>query len=99
MSYIIQDSEFNNITDRHTREMLENAYKAVCASEAWDWLKNFDEESFMMSKSPMIWKITKKMEELGYTGHSGCSFGCTMRYMELLAKHGKNEFFAQLGSN
>jgi hypothetical protein len=35
------------------------------------------------------------MEELGYTGHSGTSFGWTMRSMEFLAKHGKDEFLAR----
>jgi len=36
-----------------------------------------------------------KMEELGYSGHSGSSFGWTMRMMEFLAKHGREAFLAK----
>ena len=93
MSYIIQDNEFNNITDKHTRMMLKNAYKAIDAVEAWNWLKNFNDESFMSSRDPMMSTIVAKMEALGYSSHSGSSLGCTMRYMELLAKQGKTAFF------
>ncbi len=92
MSYIVQEEEFNTITIQHTREMLKNAYDAVNYVEAWDWLKTFNEESFMLSQNPLIWKITEAMEKLGYTGHSGYSFGYTMRAMEFLAKHGKDNF-------
>lgn len=94
----IEDSEFNDIKDNHMREMLVNAYKAVSAVEAWEWLRNFNEESFMFSQSEKIRIISRKMEELGYSGHSGASFGMTMRQMELIAKHGKDKFFNQFRS-
>jgi hypothetical protein len=36
--------------------------------------------------------IYDKIEELGYTGHSGCSFAFTMRSIQLIAKHGEEKF-------
>lgn len=95
MSYIIKDEEFNQITDASSRYMLENAYQAITASEGWDYMKSFNEESFMFSSNQMTRIIMTKMEELGYSGHSGSSFGWTMRCMEFLAKHGKDAFFAK----
>jgi hypothetical protein len=70
-------------------EMLSNGAAAVTAAEAWDWMANFNEESFMFSTDPMIQRITDKMGD--YAGHhSGASFGMTMRVMEYIAKHGWN---------
>jgi hypothetical protein len=91
----MEESDFMKIKDESNRFMLENAYKAITLAEGWDFMKNFSEESFMFSSSPMTGKIMNKMEELGYTGHSGTSFGWTMRSMEFLAKHGKDEFLAR----
>jgi hypothetical protein len=31
------------------------------------------------------------MEDLGYDGHSGSSFGLTMRHMQFIALHGLEE--------
>ena len=41
---------------------------------------------------PIIDEISRKMEEFGYNGHSGASFGFTMRYMQLLVQKGEEEF-------
>jgi hypothetical protein len=77
--------------------MLENAYQAITACEGWDFMKNFNDNQngFMFSSNPMTGKIMSKMEELGYSGHSGSSFGWTMRMMEFLAKHGREAFLAK----
>jgi hypothetical protein len=32
------------------------------------------------------------MEELGYDGHSGASFGWTMRTMQYIANHGEKKY-------
>ena len=95
MTYQMQPSDFHKIKDENSRFMLENAYQAISLAEGWDYMKNFSEESFMFSDSPMTGKIMNKMEELGYSGHSGFSFAWTMRNMEFLAKHGKDEFLAR----
>jgi hypothetical protein len=75
--------------------MLSNGAAAVTAAEAWDWMANFNEESFMFSQDPMIQRITDKMGD--YAGHhSGASFGMTMRVMEYIAKHGWNALAAKM---
>ena len=91
----ITDSEFNTISDEHTRMMLKNAHQAISLTESWHYIATFNEQSFMFSDSPTVSAIMKKMSELGYDGHSGCSFGWTMRHMEFLAKNGKQAFLRQ----
>jgi hypothetical protein len=88
----ITDAEFNIIADEHDRFMLKNAHQAITAAEAWDFMRTFSDQSFMFSSSPIVSDIMKKMSELGYDGHSGCSFGWTMRQMEFLAKNGKEVY-------
>jgi hypothetical protein len=88
----ITDAEFNIIADEHDRFMLKNAHQAITAAEAWDFMRTFSDQSFMFSSSPIVSDIMKKMSELGYDGHSGCSFGWTMRQMEFIAKNGKEVY-------
>jgi hypothetical protein len=97
MSFQMQPSDFLQIKDEHSRFMLENAYQAITVAEGWDFMKTFNDNQygFMFSDNPMTGKIMSKMEELGYSGHSGGSFGWTMRNMEFLAKHGKDEFLSK----
>lgn len=97
MSYQMQSSDFLKIKDESSRFMLENAYNAITLSEGWDFMRTFNDNQngFMFSDNPMTGKIMSKMEELGYSGHSGFSFGWTMRNMEFLAKHGKEVFLAR----
>jgi hypothetical protein len=71
--------------------MLQNAYQAVNQTETWNFVKK-DIESFSLSSAPEIWRITNKMEQLGYNGHSGCSFGWTMRQMQIIAREGEGKY-------
>jgi nanoRNase/pAp phosphatase (c-di-AMP/oligoRNAs hydrolase) len=73
------------------REMFQNAFQSITQTETWGFVKQ-DCESFMWSEDIRIIKISEKMEKLGYKGHSGYSFGYTMRYMQYLANHGEEEF-------
>ena len=91
----ITDAEFNTISDEQSRFMLKNAHQAITLTEYWDYMKTFSGESFMFSDSPAVSTIMSKMRQLGYDGHSGGSFGWTMRQMEFLAKNGKQAFFQQ----
>jgi hypothetical protein len=97
MSFQMQSSDFLNIKDESSRFMLENAYQAITISEGWDFMKSFNDNQngFMFSSNPMTGKIMSKMDELGYSGHSGFSFGWTMRMMEFLAKNGREAFLAK----
>ena len=78
-------------TSANYKEMLVNAFKAVTQTETWDFMKK-DCESFMFSQDPSVLIIYKKMEQLGYYGHSACSFGCIMRDMQYIAKNGEQKF-------
>jgi hypothetical protein len=91
----VTDAEFNTIADEHSRVMLKNAHQAITSTEYWDYMRTFNEQSFMFSNNPAVSKIMTKMTELGYDGHSGCSFAWTMRHMEFLAKNGKQAFLQQ----
>ena len=76
--------------------MLQDAHRACTRAGAWSWLETFNEESFMFSNHPLISTITDKME---YKGHSGASFGMTMRVMEHIAKHGWDSLASKLAES
>ncbi len=100
MSIIMETSDFAAIKDTNIREMMKNAYDAITMAEGgWIYMKNFNEESFMFSSNPMVRTISANMETLGYHGHSGASFGWTMRTMEYLAKNGKEAFITKFAQS
>jgi hypothetical protein len=49
-------------------------------------------DSFMCSGDKRVRDIYNKIEELGYHGHSGSSFGLTMRNMQYIARNGAEDF-------
>ena len=83
--------KFIYVKDDNKKEMLQNAWTAITQLDLWDYMKR-DTDSYMMSSDPEINIITKKMGELGYNEHSGCSFGWTMRQMQHIAQHGEEDF-------
>jgi hypothetical protein len=87
----IGDGKFEYVMDKWSRDMLVNAWQAISQTNLWDFVAQ-DIDSFMWSNDPCIEVISEKMGELGYNGHSGTSFGSTMRSMQYLAKHGENKF-------
>ena len=90
--------EYIKPSSAHYKTMLVNAFQAITQTETWDFVKQ-DCESFMFSQDPKISIISEKMIELGYDGHSGCSFGCIMRDMQYIAKHGEKKFMELYLSN
>ena len=80
-----------NYVDENERDMFVNAWQAITLTETWDFIKNF-QGSFMMADDENINRISAKMSELGYDGHSGCSFGFTMQTMKYLAINGEEKF-------
>jgi len=74
------------------RIMYTTAFDAITQLELWSFIRDFQGESFMFSSAPEIMRIYKKIEELGYGGHSGGSFGCVMRAMEYIGKNGLDKF-------
>jgi hypothetical protein len=82
--------EFNYV-DENERDMFANAWQAITLTETWDFIKNF-QGSFMISDDANINRISAKMSDLGYDGHSGCSFGFTMQTMKYIAINGEEKF-------
>jgi len=83
--------QFEYVKDRYSRKRLVNAWQAITLTESWDYIKQ-DIKSFMFSDDPRICMIHKKMEKLGYEGHTGASFGWTMRTIQYIAIHGEKKY-------
>jgi hypothetical protein len=85
--------EFLYVNILGTREMLSTAYKAINLLEFWEMIKESPgENGFIFSTDNRVLTIYNKIEALGYSGHSGCSFGFTMRTMQLIAKEGEEKY-------
>lgn len=77
---------FSFITDAFEREALTEAYKAIEQVGAWDFMRQDPGEGgFMFSQDPMLKEIDKVMKDVG---HSGSSYGWTMRQMQYVARNG-----------
>lgn len=86
--------------DDWDREMIESGFKAVSSVDGgWDFLSTYDpgEGGFMFSRPP------PKMEEINdainklYGGHSGASYGMTMRILQFIAKNGWEAYVQRVG--
>jgi len=86
--------DFNHIEDKVTRDTLSLTYQAVTNTNSWDFLKSFTPSSgcgFIFSSHPQLDKISYECERLG-CGHSGSSWGISMRHMEAIAKKGWDNY-------
>jgi hypothetical protein len=102
MNQIYTEKAMNNFIEGnfdyipyYDREVYANAWQAVTVTETWEFVKNYDVGSFMLSTDPRVHMIALKMVELGYDGHSGSSFGCIMRVMQYIAKYGEQQFMSK----
>ena len=73
----------------YDRDVYANAWQAITVTETWEFVKNYDVGSFMLSTDTRVHMIASKMAERGYDGQSGSSFGCIMRVMQYIAKYGE----------
>lgn len=96
MSNLGMSANFDFIMDWSSRKAVSNGYTAISQLELWEWLKTFTPEhdkGFMFSDNKNISKIITKMESLpDAPGHSGSSFGWTMRQLEFIAKQGLDKY-------
>ena len=60
------NGSFHYIKSNSNKIMLSTAYKAITQTETWDFIKNID-SVFFGPESDIIYK---KIENLGYKGHS-----------------------------
>ena len=80
-------SPFNYLDNNNMRQMFETAYQAITITELWDYMKK-DVDNYMFNEDAEVRRIYDKIEELGYNGHSGASFGYIMRHMQFIATNG-----------
>jgi hypothetical protein len=79
---------YSELFDVHEAMMLQDADSAITQCNLWEWLRDYTPEEgkgFMFSEHPNLVKINAAMK---FGGHSGSSYGWTMRQMEYIAKHG-----------
>jgi hypothetical protein len=85
--------QFDYIKSNSEKRMLQTAYQAINILELWGYIKQDPgPNGFIFSCDDRVRKIYNKIEELGYQGHSGSSFGCILRDMQIIAQKGEKEF-------
>lgn len=91
----IGDGSFDYMND-HIVPYLVNAHWAITECELWDWLRTYEppiDKGFMFSTTQERERIDAKMREQDIAGgHSGSSYGFTMRVMEYIAKNGYENY-------
>ena len=90
---------FDFIPNLHERHMLSSAYKTITRLQKWDYLCEYiisEETGYMFSTEPTINELMNQINTDYDSGHSGCSMGCTMRTMDLIAKNGFDSFRASV---
>jgi hypothetical protein len=97
MSYTRGDFSFLPERLAHEKRMLEDAWSAMESVEgSWDYLARpsvpEDGSGFMFSRDPFISQISSHVDKKGAIGHSGSSYGWTMRQMESIAKNGWDNY-------
>ena len=85
---------FDYIEDPNTREMITTAFQAIDLLELWDYMK-LETNSYMLSEDANVRRIYNKIEDLGYWGHSGFSFGWTLRTLQKIARIGEQAFMVE----
>jgi len=81
-----------NFIPNSQRIMYETAFNSITHLELWNFMRDFQGESFMFSNRREVERIYEKIENLGYYGHSGSSFGMILREMQYIAKYGLDEY-------
>ena len=90
------NGEFEFVNN-YSREYLVSAHKIVTRLELWNWLRNFtpkEGNGFMFTQGvPELDRLNEEMyKDPVSSGHSGSSYGITMRNMEYIAKNGYHAF-------
>ena len=94
LDYTHKRGNFDYIEDPNTREMITTAFQAIDLLELWDYMK-LETNSYMLSEDANVRRIYNKIEDLGYWGHSGFSFGWTLRTLQKIARIGEQAFMVE----
>ena len=92
MSEYYQPGDFSFYQSKWEAEMLKNAYDAISKEELWNFLRDNsppEGKGFMFWDAPELKRLMPHMEPIG---HSGASYGFTMRAMEYIAKNTWDHF-------
>ena len=77
---------YSELFSKNEAAMLQDADNAITECNLWDWMNVYDPPNgFGLDNHPNLTRINNAMK---YGGHSGASYGWTMRQMEYIAKHG-----------
>jgi hypothetical protein len=92
-----KQGDFTFIPEKNMVFYLQDMYQVINTQtpELWNTLKNFQEESFMLSSEKWITDLATKCNE----GHSGASFYICLRNMEYIAKHDWNKYVTEISSS
>ena len=86
----ITPGDFSFVKDASVREMFDDAYKAITVAMAWEFIeRDPGDGGFMFSSVSYSVAISNAIK---YNGHSGASYGWTMRVMQQIARGGWDRF-------
>ena len=91
MNYLPGDFSF--IQDEESRLMLKDAYHAVCTTHTWFLMSEEPSEGFMFT-TDMRYNVIENA--ITYKGHSGTSYGWTMRNIQFIARKGWNAYYERM---
>ena len=84
----VEPGDFSFMSNKEWAKTCADGYKAVSKTELWDWLACYEPQpnsGFMFSSHSNLLIISNALE---YDNHSGASWGCMMRTLQYIAKHG-----------
>jgi hypothetical protein len=90
------DGEFEFV-DAHSQLYFKSAHQTISRCELWNWMRNFEPQEgrgFMFSEGvPELERLNDELfKDPVNSGHSGASYGITMRNMEYIAKNGYSAY-------
>jgi hypothetical protein len=88
----MESKNFDFIRDENSREMVADGYAAVAKAEAWDLMKKEPGSGGFMYSNDESYKVIHKY--MDYRGHSGSSYGWTMRQLQFIAQKGWDAYVA-----
>jgi len=89
----IKMSIFSFVKNSMTAMMLEDAHGAITKAGAWDYMKTDPGEGgYMFTRNETLDAINVHIDTDNCIGHSGSSYGWTMRQMQYIAINGLEEY-------
>jgi hypothetical protein len=93
---IYAPGDFTFMPNEMYRDMFSDMYRAVTVTKNWNNLKRYvpKDGGFTYGDRPdWLEQINSAMQ---YDGHSGSSYGATMRHIDYIAKHGWEDFMLKM---